>query len=179
MKVRNLPQILVLALALAISLYFWLGIYAIIVYVLVVAVVLTLYFWPRMLTVKRKVDRQPSSPQVVVEEMSKQIVERRKEQGRLLLSVCEQIKSLKPEYNRLVERLLDWYLEYLRDDGIYHQDPNQFLLSRIKERRKEAKAQYFKRELEMSRIIVRAIMRGEDASAIVERLESDVYDVSQ
>ena len=172
MKTHNLSQILVLVLAVAISLYFWLGGYAIIVYGAVVVVVVSIYLLRGRTSVKKDVEHKPTivkSSELKV--LSIKIEAKRKEQGRKLVAVAEQIKALNPKYNRLIERLLDWYLEYLRDNGIYHQDLYQYLLVRIKDRQKEAKAHYLKRELELSKILIRAIMRGEDAHKIVERLE--------
>ena len=169
MKTRNLSQIFVLLLAVAISLYFWLGRYAFIVYGVVIAVVIPVYIWHRK---AKKVEHRPCTDLAAVpKDISAQIAHRRKEQGRVLLALSEQIKAQAPEHNRMVERLLDWYLEYLRDNGIYHQDLYQYLLVRIKDRQKEAKAHYLRRELEQSKIVIRAIMRGEEAAKIVERLE--------
>lgn len=169
MKTRNLSQILVLVLAVAISLYFWLGRYAVIVYAVVVAVVLSIYIWHRK---SKKAEHRPLTDLTAVpKDISAQIAHRRKEQGRVLLALSEQIKAQAPEHSRMVERLLDWYLEYLRGNGIYHQDLYQYLLVRIKDRQKEAKAHYLRRELEQSKIVIRAIMRGEEAAKIVERLE--------
>lgn len=172
MKTHNLSQILVLVLAVAISLYFWLGGYAYIVYGAVVVVAVSIYLLRGRTSVKKDVERKPTIVKSSeLKELSIKIEAKRKEQGRKLVAVAEQIKALSPKYNRLIERLLDWYLEYLRDNGIYHQDLYQYLLVRIKDRQKEAKAHYLKRELELSKILIRAIMRGEDAHKIVERLE--------
>lgn len=172
MKTHNLSQILVLVLAVAISLYFWLGGYAYIVYGAVVVVVVSIYLLRGRTSVKKDVERKPTIVKSSeLKELSIKIEAKRKEQGRKLVAVAEQIKALNPKYNRLIERLLDWYLEYLRDNGIYHQDLYQYLLVRIKDRQKEAKAHYLKRELELSKILIRATMRGEDAHKIVERLE--------
>ncbi|MBQ7310670.1 MAG: hypothetical protein IJW88_03995 [Alistipes sp.] len=172
MKTHNLSQILVLVLAVAISLYFWLGGYAYIVYGAVVVVVVSIYLLRGRTRVKKDVERKPTIVKSSeLKELSIKIEAKRKEQGRKLVAVAEQIKALNPKYNRLIERLLDWYLEYLSDNGIYHQDLYQYLLVRIKDRQKEAKAHYLKRELELSKILIRAIMRGEDAYKIVERLE--------
>lgn len=172
MKTHNLSQILVLVLAVAISLYFWLGGYAYIVYGAVVVVVVSIYLLRGRTSVKKDVERKPTIVKSSeLKELSIKIEAKRKEQGHKLVAVAEQIKALNPKYNRLIERLLDWYLEYLRDNGIYHQDLYQYLLVRIKDRQKEAKAHYLKRELELSKILIRAIMRGEDAHKIVERLE--------
>lgn len=172
MKTHNLSQILVLVLAVAISLYFWLGGYAYIVCGAVVVVVVSIYLLRGRTSVKKDVEHKPTIVKSSeLKELSIKIEAKRKEQGRKLVAVAEQIKALNPKYNRLIERLLDWYLEYLRDNGIYHQDLYQYLLVRIKDRQKEAKAHYLKRELELSKILIRAIMRGEDAHKIVERLE--------
>lgn len=172
MKTHNLSQILVLVLAVAISLYFWLGGYAYIVYGAVVVAVVSIYLLRGRTSVKKDVERKPTIVKSSeLKELSIKIEATRKEQGRKLVAVAEQIKALSPKYNRLIERLLDWYLEYLRDNGIYHQDLYQYLLVRIKDRQNEAKAHYLKRELELSKILIRSIMRGEDAHKIVERLE--------
>ena len=78
-----------------------------------------------------------------------------------------------------MERLLDWYMEYLKSNVIYHQDLYDYLLTLIKERRKTAKANYLICELERSKIVVRSLIRGKDAAQIVELLDEEDNDDSQ
>jgi hypothetical protein len=139
---RSSSQITVLVLAVALSLYFWLGYYAFIFYALV-AVALALYLYLSHFRAKKTTQTQSTSavaPTQELQQRDEQIVCRRKLQGQRLLTVAEQIKSSRSEYSRLMERLLDWYLEYLRDNMLYHQDLYHYLLLQIKERSKTAKA---------------------------------------
>lgn len=178
---RSSSQITVLVLAVALSLYFWLGYYAFIIYALV-AVALALYLYHSHFRAKKTAQTRSTSavaPTQELQQRDEQIVCRRKQQGQRLLTVAEQIKSSRSEYSRLMERLLDWYLEYLRDNMLYHQDLYHYLLLQIKERSKTAKASYLKRELQQSKLVVRALMRDQDATKIVERLDSAEDEDSQ
>ena len=181
LTMRSSSQITVLVLAVALSLYFWLGYYAFIIYALV-AVALALYLYLSQFRTKKTTKTESTSAVVPTQEFQQrdeQIVCRRKQQGQRLLVVAEQIKSSRSEYSRLMERLLDWYLEYLRDNMLYHQDLYHYLLLQIKERSKTAKANYLKRELQQSKLVVRALMRDQDATKIVERLDSAEDEDSQ
>ena len=179
MRLHNIEQILGIVLAVAISLYIWLGGYAFIIYGVVAIAALVLYILQRPQKQKRAESKPTTMQSADLKQLSDQIVAGRREQGRKLLAVAEQIKAERAEYSRMIERLLDWYLEYLRDNGIYHNDLYQYLLTRIKDRQKQAKAPYLKRELNQSKVVVRAIMRGEQAQKIIERLESEQDGYSQ
>lgn len=178
---RSSSQITVLVLAVALSLYFWLGYYAFIFYALV-AVALAIYLYLSHFRAKKTtktVSTSAVAPTQELQQRDEQIVCRRKQQGQRLLAVAEQIKSSRSEYSRLMERLLDWYLEYLRNNMLYYQDLYHYLLLQIKERSKTAKASYLKRELQQSKLVVRALMRDQDATKIVERLDSAEDEDSQ
>ena len=181
LKNRMITPIVVLILAVVISLYFWLGYWAFAI-VGVVVVACALFYFLRRIGVKR-VDNCPTEPRVgqthpFVERTDK-IIERRREQGHRLVAVAEQLERLRPEHKRAVERLLDWYMEYLKSNVIYHQDLYDYLLTLIKERRKTAKANYLICELERSKIFVRSLIRGKDAAQIVELLDKQDNDDSQ
>ena len=181
LKNRMITPIVVLTLAVVISLYFWLGYWAFVI-VGVVVVACALFYFLRRIGVKR-VDNCPTAPRVeqthpFVERTDK-IIERRREQGHRLVAVAEQLERLRPEHKRAVERLLDWYMEYLKSNVIYHQDLYDYLLTLIKERRKTAKANYLICELERSKIVIRSLIRGKDAAQIVELLDKQDNDDSQ
>ena len=92
MKTRNLSQILVLVLAVAISLYFWLGRYAVIVYAVVAAVVLSVYIWHRK---SKKTEHTPhTSLAAVPKDISAQIAHRRKEQQARLQKKMDRLMAL-------------------------------------------------------------------------------------
>lgn len=181
MKNQAWSQILVLVLAVILSLYFWLGTLALVIVCSVALLFFLLYLWRRR--VPRKSEDVPKRSQrgerSTFVERSEKIVERRRAQGRRLVEVAEQIESIKPDYKRLLERLLDWYFDYLKSNTIYHQDLYDYLLQVIKERNATAKAQYLKRELQHSKAIVRCLIRGFDAQRIVEQLEAHDDDNTQ
>ena len=118
MKNQAWSQILVLVLAVILSLYFWLGTLALVIVCSVALLFFLLYLWRRR--VPRKSEDAPQRSQrgerSTFVERSEKIVERRRAQGRRLVEVAEQIESIKPDYKRLLERLLDWYFDYLKSN---------------------------------------------------------------
>lgn len=170
-------QIWVLLLALAISLYFWLGYWVFALYA--VAGVAAVAVW----LVRRrgaKVTAEDVAPRQEGKQesnhfgkLASRAIERRREQGKRLYAVADAIESRLPQHKRMIKRLLDWYLDYLRGDEIYHKDLYDHLLALIKERLTTAKAAYLRRELELSRQVVRYAMRPLTVEQIVEKLEQE------
>lgn len=181
LKNRMITQIVVLILAVVISLYFWLGYWAFVI-LGAVALALASFYFLRRIGAKRQekspIQRKVEQSHTFVVQVDK-IIERRREQGRKLVAVADQIERLRPKHRRAVERLLDWYMEYLKSNVIYHQDLYDYLLTHIKERRKTAKANYLICELERSKLIIRSLIRGKDAAQIVELLDQEDNEDSQ
>ena len=173
-------QAWVLLLAVAISLYFWLGTVAFIIYgvvgVLSIAVLITRYVARRRANAKPAVAikstiRQSSKNDF--QQRNEKIVARRKEQCSRFFEVADGISRRQPEHSRLIERLMGWYSQYLHEGISAHQDLYDYLLLEIKERMATARASYLKRELELSKLVVRALMRRCDVEQFVEILRQD------
>lgn len=170
---RFWSQIAIVLLAVLLCLYFWLGYWALVgLAVVVVAIVVIALI--RVCKRKKSADNKAFNPKpisVEIKDRNSEIINGRKEQGVHFFDTARQIIASKPEFERAVNRMLDWYSEYLRESSFYHISVYDYLLNRIKERQSEAKASYLKRELQASKIIIRAMMRGCSVSQILERLE--------
>ena len=168
-------QIAVLLLAVVLCLYFWLGYWAVAA-ILFGGVVLAVVIAIRRRSTKAIESQGVAKPSSVRVEKSRDevIAERRRAQGRNFFAAAEQIVKMRTDLQRTVERMLDWYSDYLKSNGVYHTELYDYMLQRIKERQQSAKASYLKRELNISKSIIRSLMRGYSAEQILERL--DEYD---
>lgn len=168
---RFWSQIAVILLAVQLCLFIWLGYWAFLPLALI-AVAMIVVWIVRKRSCKNadnKAVRAVVAPQL--KDRETQAIEARKEQGRNIFGTLHKMVALNPEAERVVNRLLEWYGDYLKSNGIYHTSPYDYLLQRIKERANEAKAAYLKRELVQSKVIVRAMMRGASAEQILESIE--------
>lgn len=170
-------QAWVLLLAVVISLYFWLGAVAFIVYVVVGVAVIAV--WIARYIARRRADIAPSAARKSsIRQLSKSdfqqrnetIAARRKEQCKHFFDVVDGVSRRLPEQSRLIERLMGWYSQYLSEGTAAHKDLYDYLLVEIKERMTTARASYLKRELELSKRVVRALMRRCDEEQIIEIL---------
>ena len=170
---RFWSQIAVVLLAALLCLYIWLG-YWVLVAVAVVAVALLVLWVVRLLRRKQPEDnpvRVAVAPQP--KDRERVAVEKRRQQSESVFNTLRQLAVLRPESEREVNRLMEWYTEYLKSNSVYHISPYDYLLQRIKDRQSEAKAAYLKRELAESKGIVRAMMRGLSAERILESIEQN------
>lgn len=170
MNRRYTYQILILLLAVALYLYFGLGWIAVVVYLVAVAML-----WIGVVLYKRKSEQQDLELQqpeskVVKRDLDALTLERRRAQVEVIISFSEAVSRSELDMDRVVKRFDDWYLEYAKQNGLYHKDLYDFILESCKERLKSAKAEYLKSELRLSIDIVRQFMRGRSVEQVVETL---------
>ena len=127
------------------------------------------------LYLRRKFTAHESTPPAVdVDGLTQQIMAanmaRRKQQSKIVLDLIESVGVDDPTIGRLVKRLADWHLEYLRDGEIFHHDLYDYLLRNTKERLKSARASYLQQELRYTIDLIRSLMRGVDVVVIVKNL---------
>ena len=113
--------------------------------------------------------QQPES-KVVKRDLDALTLERRRAQVEVIISFSEAVSRSELDMDRVVKRFDDWYLEYAKQNGLYHKDLYDFILESCKERLKSAKADYLKSELRLSIDIVRQFMRGRSVEQVVETL---------
>ena len=172
---RFWSQMAIVLLAVLLSLYFWLGYWAIVVaLIVVIAIVVVAIFKANRR--KKSADNSQFKPKPItatLKDRSAEIIEDRKEQADHFFDTARLISASKPELERVVGRLLDWYTDYLKTNSVYQYSVYDYMLNRIKKRQREAKASYLKRELQVSKTIIRAMMRGCGVDEILERLEEN------
>ena len=138
-----------------------------------IAVKITRYIKRRRAEAASKESINRTAPQRAksgFQQRNEAIAARRKEQCSHFFMVADAIGRRLPEQSRMIERLMGWYSQYLREGTVAHKDLYDYLLGEIKERMATAKASYLKRELELSKQFIRALIRRRDMEEIVEIL---------
>lgn len=170
MNISPSNQYLVLLVAAVVYLIFLVGWWTVAIGV-VVGLCVALY---RLYLRRKFAAHEPTPPAVDVDGLTHRIVAanmaRRKQQSKTLLDLIESVGVDDPSIGRLVKRLADWHLEYLRDGEIFHHDLYDYLLRNTKERLKSARASYLQQELRYTIDLIRSLMRGVDVVVIVKNL---------
>lgn len=169
----NLSQIYVLILALLVFLYFLLGIWGVIIPVAGVAIYL-LYRLYRAMASRRKVRIESVQGYKVEISPEQRAIERRRAQCETIRSFAIAVEGGDLQIDRLIRRMLDWHLDYSRKNEIYHIDLYDYLIDKAKERLKDARADYLKRELRLTIAIVRQLIKGRTISSTIEWLREEI-----
>lgn len=104
-------------------------------------------------------------------DFQKHRIDRRKAQGEAIRTLSFIVSQGGKSYERVVNHLMDWHLEYSRKGLINHTDLYDFLIDSAQQRLKSAKADYLKHELRVSIAVVRLFLRGYTPEKVAEWLE--------
>lgn len=170
---RYSSQLVALCVAVCITLYFWLKWWA----AAACLIVLLLCLICRIIKKKKASISNKHKSQNIAEtrnlttDFQRDRIERRKAQGQAIRTLSFISSQGGKSYERVVNHLLDWHLEYSRKGLINHTDLYDFLIDSAQQRLKSAKADYLKHELRVSIAVVRLFLRGYTPEKVAEWLE--------
>ena len=170
MNISPSNQYLVLLVAAIVYLVFLVGWWTVVICVVIGLCVILYNLYRR----RKFAPQEPTLPPIDVDGLTHQIINanmaRRKQQSKVVLKLVESVDVDDPAIGRLIKRLADWHLDYLRDGEIYHHDLYDYLLKSARERLKSARAPYLQQELRYTVDLIRSLMRGADVDSIIENL---------
>lgn len=168
-------QIAAMVMAALITLYFWLKWWVVVLCLFVLLSCLIWYIVRRRRTTATQIFETKSiKEENPVVERQKQFIERRKTQGEAIRTLSFIISSQNKSCNRVINHLLDWHLEYSRNNMIYHTDLYDYLIDCAQQRLKTAKADYLKHELRLAITVVRKFMRGNTPEQVADWIMNDI-----